>query len=235
MKAPKIITICMTVALLSGCNVEAPVSEPPKGYDSSITLQAEVSTLITDCTQVAEMRLMSEYPQLDLNVTYPDAETSVIEFNCPENWNDTTLETLCRYGELTFRKGTDTEVNSEGQTVPTGEIILQNADINEAEAVIVWNPDGGDWQVDIKLCDSGREKFADATRELAGTDTPIAIWFDDELISAPTVSTAIIDGNLLITGNFTKDSAKELAAAIDSGALPCGLDIIEFNIGDESK
>lgn len=231
----RIIIAAMAAALLTGCNVEAPVSEPPKGYDSSITLQAEVSTLITDCTQVAESRLKSEYPQLDLNVTYPDAETSVIEFNCPENWNDTTLETLCRYGELTFRKGTDTEVNSEGQTVPTGEIVLQNTDIKKSEAVKVLNADEDVCQVTVKLCDSGREKFADVTRELAGTDTPIAIWFDDELISAPTVSTAIIDGNMAITGDFTWDSAKEIAAAIDSGALPCGLDIIDFKIGDDDK
>ncbi len=235
MKAPKIITICMAAALLSGCNVETPVSEPPKGYDSSITLQAEVSTLITDCTQVVESRLKSEYPQLDLNVTYPDAETSVIAFNCPENWNDTTLETLCRYGELTFRKGTDAEVNSEGVTVPTGEIVLRNTDIDDAEAILMSDVSGETYAVSVILCDSGRDKFAAATEELAGTSTPIAIWFDDELISAPAVSTAITDGKAVITGDFTLDSASELAAAIDSGALPCGLDIIEFKIGDDDK
>ena len=231
----KIAITALAAALLSGCNVEAPVSEPPKGYDSSITLQAEVSTLITDCTQIAEMRLISEYPELDLNVTYTDAETALIEFDCPDNWNEATLETLCRYGELTFRKGTDTEVNSEGQTVPTGEIILQNADINDAEAVMMSDMGGESYAVSVILCDSGRDKFAAATGELAGTGTPIAIWFDDELISAPTVSTAIADGNVLITGNFTLDSASELAAAIDSGALPCGLTITDFKIGDDSK
>lgn len=231
----KIAITALAAALLSGCSVEAPLSEPPKGYDSSITLQAEVSTLITDCAQVAEMRLMSEYPQLDLNVTYPDAETALIEFNCPENWNETTLETLCRYGELTFRKGTDTEVNSEGQTVPAGEIVLRNTDIDEAEAVALSDVSGESYAVSVTLFDSGRDKFAAATGELAGTGTPIAIWFDDELISAPTVSSAIADGNVLITGNFTLDSASELAAAIDSGALPCGLTITDFKIGDDSK
>jgi len=231
----KIAITALAAALLSGCNVEAPVSEPPKGYDSSITLQAEVSTLITDCTQIAEMRLISEYPELDLNVTYPDAETALIEFDCPDNWNEATLETLCRYGELTFRKGTDTEVNSEGQTVPTGEIILQNTDINDAEAVLMSDVSGESYAISVTLFDSGRDKFAAATGELAGTGTPIAIWFDDELISAPTVSSAIADGNVLITGNFTLDSASELAAAIDSGALPCGLTITDFKIGDDSK
>lgn len=231
----KIAIAALSALLLSGCSVEAPLSEPPKGYDSSITLQAEVSTLITDCTQVAEMRLMSEYPQLDLNVTYPDAETALIEFNRPENWNETTLETLCRYGELTFRKGTDTEVNSEGQTVPAGEIVLRNTDIDEAEAVALSDVSGESYAVSVTLFDSGRDKFAAATEELAGTGTPIGIWYDDELISAPTVSSAIADGNVLITGNFTLDSASELAAAIDSGALPCGLTITDFKIGDDSK
>lgn len=235
MNATKIITICMASALLSGCTPDVLPSEPPKGYDSSITLQAEVGTLITDCTQVAEMRLKYEYPELELNVSYPDAETSVIEFDRPENWNESTLEALCRNGELTFRKGTDTEVNSEGQAVPTGEIVLQSSDIDMAKTVQMPNEYELTYVVSIKLFDSGRTKFAAATEELAGTDTPIGIWYDDELISAPTVAAPITDGEVVISGNFTLESANELSAAIDSGALPCGLTITDFKIGDDSK
>ena len=225
--------IPIVAILLSGCNVNVDASEPPKGYDSSITLQAEVSTLITDCTQIAEYRLMLEYPELESSISYPDPETSVIEFNRPENWDERSLETLCRHGELTFRKGTETATDSDGQTIPSGEILLQNTDIATAWAVMMSTDLGPTYVVNVKMSDIGRDKFAAATEELAGTDTPISIWYDNDMISAPTVNTAITNGEAIISGNFTVESANELAVSINSGTLPCGLTITDFKIGED--
>ena len=74
--------------------------------------------------------------------------------------------------------------------------------------------------VSLKLYDSGKEKFAEATTRLAGTTTPISIWMDDTLISYPQVDEAITNGEAQISGNFTAQTAMELASRINAGALP---------------
>jgi len=48
------------------------------------------------------------------------------------------------------------------------------------------------------------------------------------MISAPTVNEAITNGEAVISGNFTADSAKSLADKINSGALPFKLEISSF-------
>ena len=51
---------------------------------------------------------------------------------------------------------------------------------------------------------------------------------DEEVISYPTVSTQITDGAASISGNFTLESATDLANKINGGALPFKLEIENF-------
>lgn len=128
------------------------------------------------------------------------------------------VKELGEMAELTFRKGTDSETDEDGNTIPTGELVLNGDDIDTAG--YTQNPDDLEYVVTLKLTAEGSTKFAEATAELAGTGTPISIWMDDTMISSPTVSNAITDGEAIITGSFTAESAKELADQINSGALP---------------
>ncbi len=132
------------------------------------------------------------------------------------------VKELGEMAELTFRKGTDSETDEEGNIIPTGEIVLTGDDVETAD--YVQDPEDLQWVVSLKLKTtgepSGMEKFAEATSELAGTSTPISIWMDNNMISYPTVNNAITNGEAVITGNFTSDSAKALAEQINSGALP---------------
>ncbi len=50
---------------------------------------------------------------------------------------------------------------------------------------------------------------------------------DGKIISAPVIQDAIVSGNGQITGNFTFQSATDLALLLRSGALPAPLKIIE--------
>ncbi|GAG77507.1 unnamed protein product, partial [marine sediment metagenome] len=60
----------------------------------------------------------------------------------------------------------------------------------------------------------------------------MAIFLDDELISAPTVQSEIKDGKAIITGDFELDEAKKFALQLNAGALPVPVKIIEQrNIG----
>ena len=142
---------------------------------------------------------------------------------------ESAVKELGEMAVLTFRKGTDTTTDEDGNEVPSGEIVLQGEDITSAVGGIV-SQEGKEieYGVSLELSKSGTEKFADATSELAGSSTPISIWMDNTLISAPTVNSAITNGRAQITGNFDIESATKLANQINSGALPFKMETKSF-------
>ena len=91
---------------------------------------------------------------------------------------------------------------------------------------------GNRWEVAINFDDAGGKKFAELTKNLAGTGRSIGIFLDDELISSPVVgpefaSTGIAGGRAVITGNFDLESANDLAIQIKGGSLPFPVQIVE--------
>jgi preprotein translocase subunit SecD len=70
----------------------------------------------------------------------------------------------------------------------------------------------------------GTRKFGDATARNIGKK--FAIVLDGKIISAPVINSAITGGGI-ITGNFTPESAAELALLLRSGALPAPLNVEE--------
>jgi len=98
------------------------------------------------------------------------------------------------------------------------------------KAIIDFNQQDGKPQVALSFNTEGAKLFGDITKRNVGK--PLAIVVDNFLISAPTVQQAIVDGSAVITGNFTVDEAKKLAIAINSGALPLSIKLVEQkNIG----
>jgi len=79
--------------------------------------------------------------------------------------------------------------------------------------------------VNISLDRAGAKKFARATKNNVGKR--LAIILDNKIISAPVIKEAILSGNSVISGNFTFQSATDLALLLRSGALPAPLTIIE--------
>lgn len=71
----------------------------------------------------------------------------------------------------------------------------------------------------------GGRKFGEITSEHVGER--LAIVLDNEVISAPTIQSAITGGSGVITGNFTTKSASDLALLLRSGALPAPLEVME--------
>jgi preprotein translocase subunit SecD len=98
------------------------------------------------------------------------------------------------------------------------------------KASVVFDPNNGKPQVGLTFTEEGKKLFADATERNIGK--PIGIFLDYFIISAPRVSGPILDGNAVISGNFTIEEAKQLAVAINSGALPVPIKLVEVrNIG----
>lgn len=129
----------------------------------------------------------------------PQQETTTAENTEQETEPESVLE---------FRVGLD----------PETEPVLTNEHIEYAAPMIVNDSDGAMiWVVSLNFNSEGAAIFEETTRELAGTDTPISIWLDGELISSPTVASTIVDGKAVISGNFDESSATELANNLKKG------------------
>ena len=102
-----------------------------------------------------------------------------------------------------------------------GETIMDGSAVVSAEMGYL----DGQPVVQFTLNDEGAAAFATATAENVGST--ISIELDGEVISAPTVDQAITGGQGYIEGNFTAESAQQLAMLIQSGALPLDIEQIE--------
>lgn len=149
-----------------------------------------------------------------------------------KNYNpQATIDDAVKTALLTFQEVDENKKDSKGAYLPTGKIIIQGTDVSDASPEL--NTQSGGYSVSLKLTDSGAKKFGEATARLIGK--PIAIFMDNQLISAPVVQSAIPDGNAQITLGGTGDSkaqqaeAKNLADTIRSGALPFKMEAQEVN------
>jgi len=105
---------------------------------------------------------------------------------------------------------------------------LTGKDVKKAS--VVFNPQTGKPEVGLSFTENGKKLFGQLTERNIGRQVPI--FLDNQLLSAPVVQQGIKDGNAVITGNFSVDEAKQLAMAINSGALPVPIKLIEQkNIG----
>ena len=111
-----------------------------------------------------------------------------------------------------------------------GGVVLTGSDIAKAEAMMqqAQNGVGNEYVVALTLNEEGKVKFAEATRRSIGKQ--IAIVYDGEVISAPSVNSAITDGNAVITGMVDFDAANKLASTIRIGALPLELTEIRSTV-----
>jgi len=100
---------------------------------------------------------------------------------------------------------------------PDGNVIMTGDRVKTAEYAYR----EGMHLVEFTLTDEGRELFADATAKSIGKN--IRITLDDEVLVDATVQSAITDGNVLLSGSYTQEAAKNIAAQFRSGALPLKL------------
>jgi preprotein translocase subunit SecD len=102
-------------------------------------------------------------------------------------------------------------------------VLVSGADLVDAQAG--FDPTNNEPVVNFRFNSSGARKFAEVTT--ANIGKPFAIVLDNKVISAPVIRSAIIGGSGQISGNFTVQSANDLAVLLRAGALPAPLTIIE--------
>lgn len=174
---------------------------------------------------INDYSVYSDYNSDRIVVQFPWAEDE--ETFDPE----TAISELGSTAQLRFIEGTDTD--EEGN--PTGEVILDGSMVDSAQAAYVATDSQGSnyqWVVQLDLNEDGAAAFSTATSELASSNGQIAIWMDDQMISAPAVEEAITNGQAMISGDFDSETATTLANQINGGSLPFSLETASYSTID---
>ena len=102
-------------------------------------------------------------------------------------------------------------------------VAVDGASLENAQAST--DPQSGQWVVNFSLNALGARQFADVTT--ANVGKLFAIVLDGKIIEAPVIREPITGGSGQISGNFTAQSATDLALLLRAGALPAPLNIVE--------
>ncbi len=202
-------------------------------------IDERMSSLVTQSIEVIRRRID------ELGTTEPTIQrqgTNRILVQVPGFDDSERLKDLIsRTARLTFHMvhPTITAAQAKSEGLPLGTFILPSVNgfdelLYEEVALggesLVDSQPGFDQQtgqpiVSFRFDTRGAIVFAEITS--ANVGRRFAIVLDNQVITAPTIQTAITGGSGQISGNFTPQSANDLAVLLRAGALPATLDIIE--------
>ncbi|MBI3161654.1 MAG: protein translocase subunit SecD, partial [Chloroflexi bacterium] len=120
-------------------------------------------------------------------------------------------------------------IPTDGST-PTAESAVYNTIMTgkELRSVNVGLDSTGQPAIDFVLSPEGTAIFAQHTA--ANQGKILAITLDKRVISAPSINSAIPDGQGQVSGSFTSESANALAVQLRYGSLPIPLKVVETRI-----
>ena len=110
-----------------------------------------------------------------------------------------------------------------GQMTVERRVLVQGEDLTGADSG--FDQRTGEAVINFRFNQNGAAKFARVTSDNIGK--PFAIVLDGAVISAPVIRSAITGGQGQISGNFTLESATNLATQLRFGALPAKFAVVE--------
>jgi preprotein translocase subunit SecD len=126
-------------------------------------------------------------------------------------------------GRPETRTVSGTPPDGEGWYVLSRSAVVTGRDLRSAtENRNTNNP--GQWVVDFTLSGDAAHRFGPFTQQNLGRQ--MAIVLDHRVYSAPTINGRIDDSGM-IEGNFSQDSAHDLALVLKAGALPASIKYLE--------
>ncbi len=106
----------------------------------------------------------------------------------------------------------------------TNETVITGEHVVSADAY--YDPQNG-YAVRLVLNAEGRRRFGDITSANQGKKMSIYLGDSSTPVSTATINSAITNGEAIISGNFTSESAQELAGQIMSGTFDVALELKE--------
>ncbi len=218
--------------------------EKPSGEDMADTiykLQKRVETYSTESVvyQEGDDRINIEIPGVsDANAILeelgkPGSLYFVYETDAEGNYNYQT--TMDANGNIVY-----VLLKSIDEIVADGSAPLSGTDVMDAQAGSFTNQMGDtEIGVDLTMTEEGTKKFADATQRAHQKGESLGIYYDGSIISAPRVQDVLTDGKAQISGDFTYESADQLASTIRIGGLRLELEelhskVVGAQLGEEA-
>ncbi len=213
--------------------------------DGSILVALSPAALVDRANQAVQQsieivrRRIDATGVVDPTITRQGQDRIVVEL--PGIGDPQRIKTLLgKTAKMTFHL-TDETANTSLPTPPPGDeflplqgqpgvkvavrrtVAVDGGDLTDARAA--QDPNTGQWVVNFTFNSIGTRRFAEITRRYVGH--PFAIVLDNVVLSAPVIREPILGGRGQISGNFTAQSATDLAVMLRAGALPAPLKIVE--------
>ena len=119
----------------------------------------------------------------------------------------------------------EANVDSQGNiTKANDDLLVSGSDIQMASVGM----QEGKYVIQLKFNRNGTKKFSEATTNLNGKY--LGIFLDGRPLMAPKVNSAITNGQAVITGDYTYETANQYAIQIQSGALGVKLSMDSSNV-----
>ncbi len=173
-----------------------------------------------------ERRILAEFPGL----TDPEGVLSVIKETGQLEFvdlGDTYLEagTVIKTDLGQSAPVEQTQAESEDPTDKVWPTVMTGDQLSD---VGVTTDQLGKYIITFALKPEGAQIFKDFTS--ANVGKYLAIVLDKTIISAPVINDAITEGEGIIQGNFTYETANELAIQMRYGALPIPFEVVESRV-----
>lgn len=218
-----------------GIDIKGGVSATFQSADEKIVPTDEQ---LESAREVIELRLDSNNI-FDRTVTM-DKENHCILVEFPWQATETEFDPVAAIAELgetaqlTFSLVEEAKKDDEGavpytvENVVLGYYIVEEPFMDGAKvAKATAGYQQGEYIVGLEFDKEGGDIFGDVTSDHVGD--MIAIAMDGKLISVAKVETKITEGQGMISGSFTAEESRELAAKINSGALPFAMETTNYS------
>ncbi len=116
---------------------------------------------------------------------------------------------------------TATTTTTPTQPAQTYHTVMLGSDL---KSVVVTRSTAGQYEISFVLTSNGGKIFSDFTSQNVGKY--LGIVLDKRVISSPVIQNAITDGQGVIQGSFTLESANALAIQLRYGSLPIPLKVV---------
>lgn len=140
---------------------------------------------------------------------------------------DQAVDLVGKTAKLEFREQVELKPEAT-ESATLNDIFAKKTELSGQHLVraqVQFNPNTGQPEVGLEFNSQGDKLFARITERNVGQ--PVAIFLDNQIISAPRVKEKITGGKASISGDFSLDQAKQMASQLNAGALPVSIELIE--------
>ena len=189
--------------------------------DLSKTAESEKSNAIESTRQVIERRVNSTGVSEPLIQPAKVGTTNTIVVELPGIKDvQQATDLIGKTAQLEFKELDPSSTEQDVKWLPTG---LTGRQLKRAQ--VSFDQTTNAPQVGLQFNDDGKRLFGEITGR--NVDKQVAIFLDDQILSAPTVQQKIDTGDAVITGQFTVEQVKQLVSLLNAGALDVPIKLIE--------